>query len=66
MMQNMSRVSHCIDNSSIGDKYTTTESLSKSMYFATMAITKKWTSPAQNWGCTLAQLTIYFEGRIED
>lgn len=45
--------------------FPTTESLSKSLYLATMTIMKKWTLPAQDWGCTLAQLAIYFDGRIE-
>jgi transposase-like protein len=41
------------------------EALRKSLFLATMDIIKKWTSPVQNWGSTLAQLSIIFEGRID-
>lgn len=36
----------------------------KSMYLATMDITKKWTSPYSNWGLTLAQFKITFGDRL--
>jgi len=26
---------------------------------------KKWTMPIQNWGLTLSQLAIFFEGRLD-
>lgn len=45
--------------------FPTDDSLRKSLYLATENIMKKWTSPAQNWSSTLAQLTIMFEDRIE-
>ncbi|MBZ9637513.1 IS256 family transposase [Clostridium sp. FP1] len=45
--------------------FPTDDSLKKSLYLATLEIMKKWTSPAQNWSSSLAQLTIMFEDRIE-
>ena len=40
------------------------EAVLKSMYLATMDITKKWTSPYSNWGLTLAQFKITFGDRL--
>jgi len=39
--------------------------LLKLVYLATMRIQKKWTSPVQNWGLTIQQLAIKFEGRLD-
>lgn len=39
--------------------------LLKLVYLATMRIQKKWTSPVQNWGLTVQQLAIKFEGRLD-
>ncbi|ACO85980.1 conserved domain protein [Clostridium botulinum A2 str. Kyoto] len=36
----------------------------KSPYLATMEIIQKWTLPRQNWGLTLAQLTIQFNNKL--
>lgn len=44
--------------------FPTDESLRKSLYLSTMKIIEKWTSPNQNWGSTLGQLTIMFGDRI--
>lgn len=38
--------------------------LLKLVYLATMRIQEKWTSPIPNWGLTIQQLAIRFEGRI--
>jgi transposase-like protein len=38
--------------------------LLKLIYLAYRNISKKWTSPLQNWGMTVSQLSIWFEGRI--
>lgn len=40
------------------------ESVFKSIYLATNDISKKWTSPYQNWGQILAQFKINFEDRL--
>jgi transposase-like protein len=39
--------------------------LLKLVYLATQRIQDKWTSPLQNWGLTVLQLTIKFEGRLD-
>lgn len=44
--------------------FPTDESLIKMLYLATMDITKKWTQVLRNWPIVLAQLSIYFEDRI--
>ena len=44
--------------------FPTDDSLFKSLYLAMMDITKKWTGKSWDWGQTLDQLCIYFEGRI--
>jgi transposase-like protein len=38
--------------------------LLKLIYLAYRNISKKWTSPLQNWGLTVSQLSIWFEGRL--
>src|SRR5690606_22193901 len=38
--------------------------LMKLVYLATRRIEKKWTTPLQNWGLTVQQLAIKFEGRL--
>ncbi|AZV56781.1 IS256 family transposase [Clostridium sp. AWRP] len=40
------------------------EALRKSLYLATEKVMEKWTSPSQNWGMTLAQLTIVFNDKL--
>ena len=45
--------------------FPTDDSLRKSLYLATEQIMTKWTSPNQNWGSTLAQLTMMFPDRLE-
>lgn len=40
------------------------KALIKLVYLATRNIEKKWTSPLQNWGQTVQQLSITFEGRV--
>jgi transposase-like protein len=39
--------------------------LLKLVYLATKRIEGKWTSPVQNWGLTVQQLAIKFEGRLD-
>lgn len=46
--------------------FPTDESLLKMLYLATMDITKKWTQSIRNWAMVLAQLSIYFDDRIND
>ena len=41
------------------------DALLKLIYLATRNIMKKWTSPIQNWGITVQQLSIIFEGRLK-
>jgi transposase-like protein len=38
--------------------------LLKLIYLAYRNISKKWTAPLQNWGMTVSQLSIWFEGRL--
>jgi putative transposase len=38
--------------------------LLKLIYLAYRNIRKKWTAPLQNWGLTVSQLSIWFEGRL--
>ena len=45
--------------------FPTDDSLRKALYLATEQIMIKWTSPSQNWGGTLAQLSIMFPERLE-
>ncbi len=45
--------------------FPTDEALRKSLYLATMDIMKKWTMVTPNWGATIAQFSILFEGRLE-
>ena len=40
-------------------------SLLKLLYMGIQNASKKWTMPIQNWGETLSQLAIYFEGRLD-
>ena len=44
--------------------FPTDDALFKSIYLAMMDATKKWTGKGWDWGLTLDQLMIYFEGRI--
>ena len=39
--------------------------LLKLVYLSTKRIQKKWTTPLHNWGLTIQQLAIKFEGRID-
>ena len=41
-------------------------SLLKLLYVGIQNATKKWTMPIQNWNLTLSQLSIYFEGRLDN
>lgn len=42
------------------------EALLKSLYLATVDITQKWTQSIRSWAQILAQLSIFFEGRLDD
>ncbi len=44
--------------------YPSDESLSKIIYLATMDITRKWTTPIQDWARYLSQFVIRFEDRL--
>jgi len=41
-------------------------SLLKLLYMGIQNASKNWTMPLQNWNLTLSQLSIYFEGRLDD
>lgn len=41
------------------------DALLKLIYLATKNVMKKWTSPIQNWGITVQQLSIIFDGRLK-
>jgi putative transposase len=41
-------------------------SLLKLLYMGIHNASKKWTMPIHNWNLTLSQLSIYFEGRLDD
>ncbi len=41
-------------------------SLLKLLYAGIQNASKKWTMPLQNWNLTLSQLSIYFDGRLDD
>ncbi|MHB8292972.1 MAG: IS256 family transposase [bacterium] len=41
-------------------------SLLKLLYLGVMNASKKWTMPVQNWGLTLSQLSIFFDGRLDN
>jgi putative transposase len=41
-------------------------SLLKLLYVGIQNASKKWTMPIQNWNLTLSQLSIYFEGRLDE
>jgi transposase-like protein len=41
-------------------------SLLKLLYAGIQNASKKWTMPIQNWNLTLSQLSIYFDGRLDD
>lgn len=44
--------------------FTSDMALLKLVYLVTRRIEKKWNSPLQNWGLTVQQLAIKFEGRL--
>ena len=41
-------------------------SLLKLLYLGIQNASKKWTMPIQNWNLALSQLSIFFEGRLDD
>ncbi|OOE38781.1 transposase, partial [Salinivibrio kushneri] len=40
--------------------------LLKLLYAGMLKASEKWTHPVQNWNLTLSQLSIHFEGRLDD
>src|SRR5205085_12443281 len=44
--------------------FTNDMALLKLVYLASVRISEKWTMPLQNWGLTMQQLSIMFEGRL--
>lgn len=44
--------------------FTNDMALLKLVYLASVRISEKWTMPLQNWGLTMQQLSIMFEGRV--
>lgn len=42
------------------------DSLMKLLYIGIQQASEKWTMPVTNWGQTITQLSIYFEGRLDD
>ena len=45
--------------------FTNETALLKLIYLAIKNIEKKWTMPPRNWGQTISQLSIFFEGRLK-
>jgi len=45
--------------------FTSENALLKLIYLATQRIQEKWTNPLHNWGITIQQLAIHFEGRLK-
>lgn len=45
--------------------FTSENALVKLLYLAIQNISEKWTQPLRNWGQTISQLAIFFEGRIQ-
>jgi len=41
-------------------------SLLKLLYAGILKVSERWTHPVQNWNLTLSQLSIHFEGRLDD
>ena len=41
-------------------------SLLKLLYAGILKASERWTHPIQNWNLTLSQLSIHFEGRLEN
>lgn len=41
-------------------------SLLKLLYMGIQNANKKWTMPVRNWSLTISQLTIFFEGRLDN
>ncbi|WP_283700867.1 transposase, partial [Clostridium perfringens] len=46
--------------------FPTDEALLKILYLATIDITKKWVQSIRGWSQILAQLSIYFDERLDD
>ncbi|EDT70733.1 ISSod4, transposase [Clostridium perfringens D str. JGS1721] len=46
--------------------FPTDEALLKILYLATIYITKKWVQSIRGWSQILAQLSIYFDERLDD
>lgn len=44
--------------------FATENSLLKLLYLIIQKISEKWTQPQRNWGQTISQLAIFFEGRL--
>ncbi|MGB1227643.1 MAG: IS256 family transposase, partial [Poseidonibacter sp.] len=40
--------------------------LLKLLYMGIQNANKKWTMPVRNWSLTISQLTIFFEGRLDN
>ena len=45
--------------------FPTDDSLLKMLYLVTQDIAKKWTQPIRNWGYILAQLSVYFDDKLD-
>jgi transposase-like protein len=45
--------------------FPTDDALRKSLFLATMDIMKKWSMPVANWGSTITQFAMMFEGRLD-
>ena len=46
--------------------FTNENGLLKLLYAGVLNASKRWTHPVQNWNLTLSQMTIHFEGRLEN
>lgn len=46
--------------------FTNENSLLKLLYAGMLKASERWSHPVQNWNLTLSQLSIHFEGRLDD
>ncbi len=46
--------------------FTSENALLKLLYAGILKASEKWTHPVQSWNLTMSQLSIHFEGRIDE
>jgi putative transposase len=47
-------------------RFANENSLLKLLYAGILKASERWTRPVQNWNLTLSQLSIHFEGRLDE